>query len=132
MMNPFTRFLRQWNQGDAELDQLVEQCDALESLVIRVYKEGEASAADEAEYRTIRGWMRNNYRFWQDALRPFWQEARVAGRPATEDPFLRLTAPESASAFAGDWEAMQVLPAAREALNRLVIQESNEEGKDGT
>ena len=131
-MNPFTRFLRQWNQGDAELDQLVEHCDALESLIIRVYKAGEATAGDEAQYQAIRRWMRDNYPFWQDALRPLWQQAQVAGRPAVQDPFLRLTAPESASAFAGDWEAMQVLPAAREALNRLLIQESNEEGKDGT
>lgn len=131
-MNPFTRFLRQWTQGNADLDDLVEQCDALESLVIRVYKAGAATAADEAQYQTIRRWMRENYPAWQDVLRPFWQQAQVAGRPAADDPFLRLTAPESASAFVGDWQAMQMLPAAREALNRLVIQQSNEDGKDGT
>ena len=127
-MNPFTRFLRQWTRGDAGLDQLVEHCDALESLVIRVYKAGKATAADETQYQAIRRWMQDNYPAWQAALRPFWQEARVAGRPAREDPFLRLTAPQSASAFVGDWQAMQVLPAAREALNRLVIQQSNEDG----
>ena len=131
-MNPFTRFLRQWTQDDAELNHLVEQCDALESVVIRVYKEGEATAADEAQYQAIRRWMRENYPAWQDALRPYWQQALVAGRSAAEDPFLRLTAPESASAFVGDWQAMQMLPAARVALNRLVIQQSNEDEKDGT
>jgi len=131
-MNPFTRFLRQWTRDDAGLDQLVEHCDALESLVIRVYKEGEATAEDEARYQKIRRWMRDNYASWQEALRPFWQQAQVAGRPAAEDPFLRLTDPESASAFVGEWEAMQFLPAAREALNRFVIQQSNEDGKDGT
>lgn len=131
-MNPFTRFLRQWIRDDAGLDELVEHCDALESLVVGVYKAGEATATDEARYLEIRRWMRDNYPSWQEALRPFWQQAQVAGRPAAEDPFLRLTAPESASAFAGDWEAMQVLPAAREALNRFVIQQSNEDGKDGT
>lgn len=127
-MNPFTRFLRQWTRDDAGLDQLVEHCDALETLVIRVYKTGEATDADQAQYQTIRRWMQDNYPSWQDALRPFWQEAKVAGRPANEDPFLRLTAPEHASAFAGNWEAMQLLPAAREALNRLVIQQRNEDG----
>lgn len=131
-MNPFTRFLRQWIQDDVGLDQLVERCDALEALVIRVYKEGAATAADEAQYQAIRRWMQHNYAAWQEDLRPFWQQANVAGRPAAEDPFLRLTAPETASAFAGDWQAMQVLPAAREALNRLVIQQSNEDEKDGT
>lgn len=127
-MNPFTRFLRQWIRDDAGLDQLIEHGDALEALVIRVYKAGEATAADEAQYQTIRRWMQDNYATWQEALRPFWQEAEVAGRPAREDPFLRLTAPDHAAAFADNWEAMQRLPAAREALNRLVIQQSNEDG----
>lgn len=127
-MNPFTRFLRQWIRDDAGLDQLIEHGDALESLVIRVYKAGEATVADEAQYQSIRRWMQDNYPSWQEALRPFWQEAEVAGRPTHEDPFLRLTAPDHAAAFADNWEAMQLLPAAREALNRLVIQQSNKDG----
>jgi hypothetical protein len=37
-----------------------------------------------------------------------------------QDPFLRLLAAEQASDFVGDWEAMQYLPAAREALNLYI------------
>lgn len=120
-MNLFTRFLRQWSR-DPDLETLVEQCDALEALIIRVYKGGQATAADEAEYQALRGWMEANYPSWQPLLLPLWQEATVAGKPAATDPFLRLTAANSAQAFVGDWEAMQHLPAAREALNRLVLQ----------
>ena len=120
-MNLFTRFLRQWSR-DPDLEKLVEHCDALEALVIRVYKRGEATAADEAEYQALRGWLAANYPAWQPMLRPYWQEASVAGKPAATDPFLRLVAADSARAFVGDWEAMQHLPAAREALNRLILQ----------
>jgi hypothetical protein len=122
-MNPFTRFLRQWNK-DKDLDQLIEHCDALEALVIRVYKGGEATAADEAEYHALRRWLLANYPDWQAELQPLWRRAKVAGAAATRDPFLRLIEAESASEFVGDWEAMQHLPAVREALNSLVLSKS--------
>jgi len=120
-MNLFTRFLKQWLH-DSDLEQLVEHCDALEALVIRVYKREEATAADEAEYQALRRWMEANYPQWQSRLRPHWREAKVAGEAATADPFLQLTAATSAGEFVGNWKAMQHLPAAREALNKLVLQ----------
>lgn len=119
-MNLFTRFLRQW-ASDPELEKLVEHCDALEALVIRVYKGEEATTADEAEYQALRKWLRGNYATWQSRLQPHWRRALVAGRPAATDPFLRLTRPATAAQFVGDWEAMQHLPAMREALNELVL-----------
>ena len=69
-MNPFTRFLRQWLSSDDNLDPLVEHWDALEALIIRVYKQGAADPADEAEYLALRRWMQANYGTWADALRP--------------------------------------------------------------
>jgi hypothetical protein len=38
-----------------------------------------------------------------------------------EDPFARLLAAGAARDFAGNWAAMQTLPAAREALNRWLM-----------
>ena len=128
-MNPFSRFLRQWLSQEDDLDALIEHWDALEALVIRVYRQGEASAADEAEYQALRGWMQANYAGWAEELRPLWQEAMVAGAPATEDPFLRLISSRAAVGYVDDWNAMQYLPAAREALNRLILLRSGEEGK---
>ncbi|HSM55952.1 MAG TPA: hypothetical protein VK879_07330 [Candidatus Sulfomarinibacteraceae bacterium] len=125
-MNLFTRFLKQWNR-DKDLDLLVDHCDALEALIIRVYKQGEASAADEAEYHALRAWLLANYGQWEKALQSLWRETQVAGAPADKDPFRRLIESETAADFVGDWEAMQNLPAAREALNRLVLRQQNEE-----
>lgn len=124
-MNLFTRFLKQWSQ-DKDLDLLVDHCDALEALVVRVYKQGEASAADEAEYHALRAWLLANYPQWEKELQPLWRQARVAGAPAEKDPFRRLIESETAADFVGDWEAMQYLPAAREALNRLVLHKQTE------
>lgn len=124
-MNLFTHFLKQWNRNK-DLDLLVDHCDALEALIIRVYKQGEATAADEAEYHALRSWLQNNYGQWEKQLQPLWREATVAGAPAQQDPFRRLIEAESAADFVDDWQAMQNLPAAREALNRLVLRQQNE------
>lgn len=125
-MNPFTRFLRQWLSGPEEISPLVEHSDALEALVIRVYKAGEASSADEAEYQALRSWLEGNYPAWQQVLAPYWQEARVAGEPVAADPLLRLLRADTAAEFVGDWGAMQQLPALREALNRCVLARAQE------
>lgn len=116
-MNPFTRFLRQWTD-DKDLHTFIEHCDALESLVVRVYKQGEASAADEAEYQAMRRWLLANYGGWEKALGSYW---RVAGAGEGADPIKALLHAERASSFVGDWDAMRHLPVVREALNRLVL-----------
>lgn len=119
-MNPFTRFLAA-RLADPSLQALIRAWDELEALVIRVYKSGQATPEDEATYAHVRAWLTRHYAAWAPALQPHWQAALVAGIPAPGDPFLRLTAAVSALDFVGDWEAMQNLPAAREALNRLVL-----------
>lgn len=122
-MNPFTRFLRQWS-GDKKLETLIEHCDALEALIIRVYKRGYSGAGDEAEYQALRRWMNTNYPAWEETLQPIWKELKVGGALAQEDPFLRLTCAEHSAEFVDDWKTMQHLPAAREALNKLVLARS--------
>lgn len=116
-MNPFTRFLRQWTD-DKDLHAFIEHCDALEALVVRVYKQDEASGADEAEYQALRRWLLANYGAWQKALQPYW---RPAGAEEGADPISALLRAEQASTFVGDWDAMRHLPIVREALNRLVL-----------
>ncbi len=121
-MNPFSRFLRQWS-GDEHFDQFVARWDRLEALVIRVYKQGAARPEDEADYAALRPWLRAHYATYQATLEPLWRDTLVGGQPAGEDPFLRLLHPEQAAGFIGDWPAMQHLPAAREALNRVLLAE---------
>ena len=124
-MNPFSRFLRQWNP-DENVHRLLEHCDALEALIVRVYRQGHATGADEAEYQAIRRWMKANYNKWQKGLRPYWRNNLVGGRPIRTDPFLELLRHESATSFVDDWEAMRTLPAVREALNQMLLDEGEE------
>lgn len=126
-MNLFTHFLKQWTNNPG-LDDLVEHWDRLERLVIRVYKGKVARPEDEAEYSLLKGWLQSNYTKWQADLQPHWQQAKVAGYPAGQDPFQHLLKHESAATFLGDWNAMQHLPAAREALNRLVLASGTSSG----
>ncbi len=122
-MNPFTRFLQQWAQ-DKELQTFVEHCDALEALVVRVYKQNEATAADDAEYQALRRWMQAHYGDWRETLRPYWQKDGAAAKAAIEDPFEAMFAAGKAVEFVGAWHTMQQLPNAREALNRLILKRS--------
>lgn len=119
-MNLFTHFLQQWTDN-RDLDAFVTHWDRLERLVIRVYKGKMARPEDEADYQQLQSWLQNNYPKWQPELYPHWQAAKVAGHPAGQDPFAHIFRHKSAAAFIGDWDAMQHLPAAREALNRLVL-----------
>jgi ABC-type glycerol-3-phosphate transport system substrate-binding protein len=121
-MNPFTRFLRsRQSSAPAELDEFVTRWDALESLVINTYRAGRADAETEAAYAEIRTWLTRHYPAWVEILAPFWREALEAGKPPATDPFARLFAPATASAFVGNRALMQALPAAREALNRYLL-----------
>jgi hypothetical protein len=122
-VNPFTRFLSQF-MPDHDLDQFVAAWDGLEQLVIRVYKAQHATAEDEREFGTLQDQLRSSYPQWATQLRPFWQATLVGGKLAQRDPFERLFSAESAAAFVDDWDAMQHLPAAREALNRFIVAES--------
>ena len=118
-MNPFSRAIRK-RLKDRRLAKLVERWDALEALVVRVYKGGRASTHDESEFRRTRLWLQKNYPRWAKALFPYWQQTRVAGEPAREDPFAYLLRPNRAAEYVNDWRALQTLPAAREALNQYL------------
>lgn len=120
-MNPFTRFLSQWS-ANPQFDEFVAQWDEVEALAIRVYKAGTAAAEETALYAAARPWLMRQYPRWEARLRPFWQAAKVAGTVEHTDPFLTILDRETAADFVGDWTALQYLPAAREALNRLLVE----------
>ena len=120
-MNPFTKSLAV-KLGTSKLQEFIAHWDALEQLVIRVFRGKAANEADEAEYAYLRTWLQANYADWRATLEPHWQHAKVAGQLATEDPFAKLFAPDHAADFLNNWPALQALPAAREGLNRLVLE----------
>jgi hypothetical protein len=119
-MNPFTRYLLGGRREEKALQAFIEHWDALEALVIRIFRGKNATDDDESEYRKLHPWLVENYPTWQEKWRPLWQEALVGGVPAGQDPFQRLLTAEKAADFIGDWQAMQHLPVARETINRYV------------
>ncbi len=120
-MNPFTRALLTRTRNEA-LRAFVARWDVLEALVIRVYRAAAASEADRQEHRTLRQQLLRDYPRWRAPLQPLWQTARRGGEPCKEDPFEFLLRAEDATCFIGSWEHMQALPAAREAINRLLLE----------
>jgi len=119
-MNPVTRGLLKRFRHQ-RLHQFVARWDALEALIIRVYKDSAVSLQDQSEYLRLQRWLRKEYPRWQQALRQHWREVRIKDEFLTEDPFLALLAPQSVDAFVDNWAALQTLPAAREALNNYLL-----------
>lgn len=119
-MNPFTKSIV-GQLGQPELRAFVEHWDALEALVIRVFRSKAATVADDHEYINVRNWLQQHYTAWQASLEPLWRLALRGGKPSEDDPFLFLIEPTSATAFIGSRAHMQALPAAREALNHMIL-----------
>jgi hypothetical protein len=119
-VNPFTQSLTR-TLADPALDDFVARWDALEALVVRVYRGGAAAPADETEWATLRPALARAYPAWAPMLAPHWPQTRAGGQPVSADPFVRLMTFSRAADIVGDWAAMQTLPAAREALNRMLV-----------
>lgn len=120
-MNPFTRFLNQWSSSD-DLHTFIEHWDQLEALAIRVYKQGSATPDESKTYLEIKRWLENHYDKWEAKLKPFWSVSPVGGTLAHGDPFRFLFQYPAANKFVQNWAALQHLPAARQALNQLLVE----------
>ena len=119
-MNIFTRFLAQ-GSSDQHLQLFIERWDTLETLLVGVYRSGEATPGDEALYVPTRQALLSTYDRWRADLLPFWQKSKVGGKLDHDDPFVFILKYEQAGDFIDNWPALQHLPAAREALNGLVV-----------
>ena len=122
-MNPFSKFLRQWSRN-ISLDEFVTYWDRLEGVVIGVYRQKMTPEAAQAEFAEVWLWLRQHYGMWEKALRPLWAETKTGGQRTQTDPFQLLLAFTKPEEIVENWTAMQHLPAAREALNQLLLQES--------
>lgn len=122
-MNPFSNYLRQWSR-DAEFGAFVEQWNRLERLVVGVYRGQLDEATAATEYAAVWPGLRRQYGRWRERLRPHWQATRAAGAPTHDDPFQLLLDLAGPWAITDNWRAIQHLPAAREAINRYLRDES--------
>ena len=119
-MNPFTQSLLQ-RITDPALVEFVTRWDALESLVIRVYKGNAASDSDVQEFRELRAHLERTYPLWERDMEAYWRATKIGGEAAAGDPFRAVLQVQEAAGFMGSWRAMQTLPAAREALNHFLL-----------
>jgi len=119
-MNPYSKYLSQWS-ADTDFGAFVEQWDRLEAVVVGVYRRKVALTAAESTFDEVWSGLRARYALWRDRLRPYWQATQAAGAPTRTDPFQLLLDIAAIEAISGDWRAMQHLPAAREAINRYLV-----------
>jgi hypothetical protein len=124
MANPYTKFLSA-DLDDNSLSSFISYWDRLESLVVSVYRNSVADREHAREFEQVWAWLGEDYPNWRSALRPYWGQAKAGGQPVEEDPFARILNVKSAADLAGDWSLMQQLPAAREALNRFVLDQTD-------
>ena len=122
-VNPFSKFLRQWSKNDA-LDEFAAYWDRLEAVMVQVYRRKITVTEARVEFDAVWPWLQQAYGMWAESLRPFWQQTHAGGQPTQQDPFQLLLAFTQPEDILGDWKAMQHLPAAREALNHLVLDQS--------
>ncbi len=122
-VNPFTKALAS-RLRSRRLKAFIARWDALEALVVRVYRSGVATPEDEQQFVELKAWLLRHYPEWQTPLEPHWRAALRAGQPCADDPFRYVLGATRAATFCGSWAHMQALPAAREALNRLILDES--------
>jgi len=118
--NPFTQSLMV-NVTDENLHNFVKGWDMLEGLVVSIFRNKTATAADVQTYAQVRTELQTLLAQWQSTLYPHWQGKKIGGQAAQSDPFATLIAPSHAGEFVGNLRLMQTLPAAREALNSLII-----------
>lgn len=120
-MNPVTQTLMA-QIHDPQITALVEAWDSIETLVIRVYRNGSASPDDQGEFRQVIGWLGDNHPRWRAALEPFWRSGTIKGiGPTPADPFEALLAVDSAQEFVNNWNVMRRLPAIRQAINEWLL-----------
>lgn len=123
-MNPYTKFLSQWS-NDQPFAAFVADWDRLEQLVIGVYRGKVDTTVSQTDFDELWPRLRELYSIWEPVLRSHWQATRAAGEPTRTDPFRLLLAIGSPAAIPGDWRTMQHLPAAREAINRYLVEQGN-------
>jgi len=120
-MNIVTRHLLQ-AVNDPDLIAFVEAWDRLESLVIDIYKRGYAEKKESRAYPALKREVVRVYGDWKSVLEPHWRSLGAVGRPVDADPFQAILGRPRAEAFVGDWAAMHTLPAARQAINHLLLE----------
>jgi hypothetical protein len=120
-VNPVTRRLLE-SIADPDLADFALAWDELEEQIVRIYRAGTCPTDEAKVFAERRQTLVEGYGRWADALEPHWREVRIDATPLRASPFTLVLAVAEAQRIAGHWELMRTLPAAREALNGLLLE----------
>ncbi len=119
-MNPVTQALLK-ELNEPTLDAFVQDWDALNDLIIDIFKQRSLSFDQQEIFFEVQERLRKAYPNLATELEPFWRRTKIKGEVITSDPFQSLISKEAAKEFVENWDAMKTLPAAREALNEMLM-----------
>jgi hypothetical protein len=119
-MNPVTAALVK-ELNNPSWSAFVEDWDQLNDLIIEIFKQKSVSFEQQELFFALQERLRLRYPLLAAQLEPFWRIAKIKGEVISSDPFQALIGKPSAREFVENWEAMRTLPAAREALNEMLM-----------
>lgn len=106
---------------EKEIKAFIANWEILEELVEEVYFKGEVEPTDRHLFGSLKLAIKRYYLQLADELKPFWMQVKIAGKLLRNDPFAELLDTPGLSAFLTNWDRMQMVPAAREALNLMLV-----------
>lgn len=104
-----------------QIKAFVANWEILEELVTDVYAKGEIDSRDRDLFGSLKLALKRYYQSLAEELQPFWVQVRVAGKVLTTDPIAELLESPGLSAIISNWDAMSKVPAAREAINLMLV-----------
>ncbi|MGH2582011.1 MAG: hypothetical protein ACRDFQ_03850 [Anaerolineales bacterium] len=119
-MNPVTESLLK-DIDDEGLKNFVHQWDQFEQLIIEINRQKSLSFAQQEDFFELQSKLTASYVTWESEMELYWRQTRIKEGNLMEDPFRLLLDSESARDVLGNWEAMKLLPAAREAMNLMLM-----------
>jgi hypothetical protein len=131
-MNPVTRRLLD-DIDDPGLAEFALAWDEFEEGLVRAFRGDALTAPEEKRLDEVRRGLPRRLDHWEKALIPHWKATRIDGATPAQSPFRTVLGVERAD-LPGNRPAMRALPAAREALNMLLLERAarSEAGLAGT
>jgi hypothetical protein len=120
-VNPVTRRLLD-EIDDPELAAFAMAWDSLEECLVWIYREGSCPPELEQRHSGLRSSLERGLGAWEEDLRPLWQATRIDGAAVRHSPFRTVLAARRPRDVVGNRDLMRTLPAAREAINHLLLE----------
>lgn len=120
-VNPVTRRLLE-SIADPDLADFALAWDGIEERIVSIYRAGACSDDEAKDFVGCRRALLPGLDRWAAALEPHWKRALIDRAPRPSSPFDRILAITNPQDIIGHWELMRTLPAAREALNGLLLE----------